>query len=128
MLTRSQKAKQKLDWVRGESVQLVRRYLACLDELRVLRSVISNKIKLLSSLALDVAKFERDYAAELLEQCNDPMVDSMGKRAQWALKQQEDDEKDINFLVKHMETALEEVSATVPGPVARWSDERELGT
>jgi hypothetical protein len=73
-----------------------------------------NKIKLLRGLEKDAAKFEEDYAAEGLEECNDIMVDSMQRRAQWALKQQETDQKDIEVLVKHMETALEEVSHHPP--------------
>jgi len=104
--------------VRGETVRLVRKYLACLDELRVLNSVVSNKIKLLRGLAQDAAKFEEDYAAEGLDECNDPMVDSMQKRVEWALKQQEAEEKDIKVLVNHMEKALEEVSCAKDSPAS----------
>ncbi len=121
LLTCLQKQKQKLPWKRWESVKLVRNYLNCLDELRVIQSINSGKVAMFRGMLRDVAQMEKEYREEGLEETlhyeheednrsfETRNTETMTERVEWALKMLQDQESDIEQLITHFHTALNEV-------------------
>jgi hypothetical protein len=92
---------------------MVRKYLNCLDELRVIQAVVQNKIKIMEGLLLDCERIEKEWKDECLEENTDEHAESMSDRVRWALQLLRDKIRDIDVLVDHFHTAMGEVSEDV---------------
>ena len=78
------KRRRTAPWRKNETVKLVRDYLACIDELTVIKLICQKQVELFKGMQQDVRKFEtEDNRAKRLP--DNPNGESMHERVKWAL-------------------------------------------
>lgn len=79
-----QKRRRYDPWKRNESVNLVREYLSCVDELTTIKLTLQKKMDLFQALLLDAKKFEiEDLQGQ--KEPNSPDGESSQERVLWAM-------------------------------------------
>lgn len=79
-----QKRRRYDSWKRNESVNLVREYLSCVDELTTIKLTLQKKMDLFQALLLDAKKFEIDDL-QGQKKPNSPDGESSQERVLWAM-------------------------------------------
>lgn len=79
-----QKRRRFESWKRNESVNLVREYLSCVDELTTIKLTLQKKMDLFQALLLDIKKFEIEDLQRQKEP-NSPNSESSQERVLWAM-------------------------------------------
>lgn len=79
-----QKRRRFESWKRNESVNLVREYLSCVDELTTIKLTLQKKLELFQALALDAKKFEIEDLQGQVEP-NFPDGEKSQERVLWAM-------------------------------------------
>ncbi|KAL8944271.1 MAG: hypothetical protein Q9216_000566 [Gyalolechia sp. 2 TL-2023] len=78
------KRRRHAPWRKNETVKLVRDYLACVDELTVIKLICQKQVELFKGMQQDVRKFEtEDNRGRRLP--DNPNGESMHERVKWAL-------------------------------------------
>ncbi|KAL8720978.1 MAG: hypothetical protein Q9225_002260 [Loekoesia sp. 1 TL-2023] len=78
------KRRRHAPWRKNETVKLVRDYLACIDELTVVKLICQKQVELFKGMQQDVRKLEtEDNRARRLP--DNPNGESMHERVKWAL-------------------------------------------
>lgn len=78
------KRRRHAPWRKNETVKLVRDYLACVDELTIVRLICQQQVDLFKGMQQDVRKFEtEDNRARRTP--DNPIGESMTERIKWAL-------------------------------------------
>ncbi|KAL9006684.1 MAG: hypothetical protein Q9188_000558 [Gyalolechia gomerana] len=78
------KRRRHAPWRKNETVKLVRDYLACIDELTIIKLICQRQVELFKGMQQDVRKFENEDNRERRLPDN-PNGESMRERVKWAL-------------------------------------------
>jgi hypothetical protein len=105
-----QKRRRYDPWKRNETVELVREYLACIDELTTICLILARKIELFEGLKRDCRKFERDDIMARREP-DDPEGISAEARATWAIMMVKGQHDACKKLLADLQLSMNAVSA-----------------